>query len=86
MSRLSEKEQWAILHEADQGKSLPDDARDLGHALWIVKRWFKAEKATSHVMDKHRSGCKPKLTAGAKAKAVELLLSNQHGGSKHVAK
>jgi hypothetical protein len=81
MTRLDVKERWAIVNAWDRLGTIEAVADELSHPRRVVRLWVERYKVTGAVEDLPRIGRPKKLSDTAKAKALDLLLSNKVRGA-----
>lgn len=86
MTATSIEKRWAIIHDMKQGHSLKQIAARVGVSMKACRRWINRYKATGGVQESQRSGRRHVLSDAAKHSALTMLLENQVGGAKAVAK
>lgn len=86
MKATSVSQRWAIIHDMKQGHSLKQIAERVGVSKKACRHWINRYQATGGVLDKQRTGRRQLLSAAAKQSALTMLLENQVGGARAVAK
>lgn len=77
---------WVIIHEWKQSHSIKEVAAKAGVSQKACRLWVSRYQLTGDVEEKQRSGRPSALNAAARQAALDLLLANQVGGARAVAK
>lgn len=83
---LPEGLRWDVIHTWQQLGNIRETAETLGISCQTVSHWVSRFKKTGGVTPRKSTG-RPRILSGKSAQlALELLLSEQHGGTEAVAK
>jgi hypothetical protein len=84
-SNLSDEQRWAIVKAWQQSKNITATARTLRMSRSVVRRWVTRYNDTGSVACSPKSGRPAALKPAARERAVELLLSDEHGTADRAA-
>lgn len=86
MVRLTENQRLRIVHLQLEGKTVAAIAQIVKCSVSTVKYWISEYASRGNTRSIPSSGRPPVLGAAARARAVELLIEGQSGGSRFVAR
>lgn len=85
MAHLTTEEKWRIIHEFQQLKNITKVSKNLKIRYQTCHFWIARHRLTGGVDEVMGRGRKPSLSEEAAKHALDLLLSNNSGGSERVA-